>query len=64
MVLNNADTEIDWVAYMEEVGGVLAGERDYSQLKGCTGPLVYPGACGGIPPPPSLVVTNAHDGPS
>ncbi len=33
-----------WVAYVEEVGGVLAGERDYSQLKGCTNPLVYPGA--------------------
>ncbi len=42
-VNRRADTEIDWVAYMEEVGGVLQGERDYSQLKGCTGPLVYPG---------------------
>ncbi|KAG2177397.1 hypothetical protein INT44_007908 [Umbelopsis vinacea] len=35
-------TEIDWVAYMQEVGGFLAGERDYSKLKGDTGPLVYP----------------------
>lgn len=36
------DTEIDWEAYMEEVGGFLAGERDYKNLKGGTGPLVYP----------------------
>lgn len=35
-------TEIDWVAYMQEVGGVLSGERNYSNLKGDTGPLVYP----------------------
>ena len=35
-------TEIDWVAYMQEVGGVISGERDYSLLKGNTGPLVYP----------------------
>ena len=35
-------TEIDWVAYMQEVGGVLGGERDYAQLRGDTGPLVYP----------------------
>ena len=37
-----SDTEIDWVAYMEEVKGVIDGQFDYSQLKGQTGPLVYP----------------------
>jgi len=38
-------TEIDWVAYMQEVEGVVGvnGTTDYSQLKGDTGPLVYPG---------------------
>ncbi|XP_022907102.2 lethal(2)neighbour of tid protein [Onthophagus taurus] len=35
-------TEIDWIAYMQEVGGVLNGTLDYSELKGDTGPLVYP----------------------
>jgi len=35
-------TEIDWRAYMQEVEGVMNGTRDYSQLKGDTGPLVYP----------------------
>lgn len=38
-------TEIDWVAYMEEVGehdGFLSGERDYMNMQGGTGPLVYP----------------------
>jgi len=35
-------TEIDWQAYMDEVGGFLDGERDYLNLKGDTGPLVYP----------------------
>jgi len=35
-------TEIDWVAYMQEVEGFLAGELDYKNLKGGTGPLVYP----------------------
>ena len=37
------DTEIDWKAYMQEVAGVLEfGEFDYLELKGDTGPLVYP----------------------
>nr|SVE92972.1 EOG090X04XE [Moina brachiata] len=35
-------TEIDWIAYMQEVEGVVNGTWDYSQLKGDTGPLVYP----------------------
>ena len=35
-------TEIDWIAYMQEVEGYLQGERNYSLLKGDTGPLVYP----------------------
>jgi hypothetical protein len=33
------DTEIDWKAYMEEVEGFLAGERNYSNIRGSTGPL-------------------------
>uniref|UniRef100_A0A1X7TPW9 dolichyl-P-Man:Man5GlcNAc2-PP-dolichol alpha-1,3-mannosyltransferase n=1 Tax=Amphimedon queenslandica TaxID=400682 RepID=A0A1X7TPW9_AMPQE len=36
-------TEIDWKAYMSEVEGFLNGTRDYSKLRGDTGPLVYPG---------------------
>jgi len=35
-------TEIDWVAYMQEVEGVINGTMDYSKLRGDTGPLVYP----------------------
>ncbi|KAK3858666.1 hypothetical protein Pcinc_035172 [Petrolisthes cinctipes] len=35
-------TEIDWVAYMQEVEGVANGTWDYTQLRGDTGPLVYP----------------------
>lgn len=35
-------TEIDWVAYMEQVEIFLKGERDYALIKGQTGPLVYP----------------------
>ncbi|KAG8370652.1 hypothetical protein BUALT_Bualt13G0005500 [Buddleja alternifolia] len=35
-------TKIDWDAYMSQVSGFTGGERDYSKLKGDTGPLVYP----------------------
>ena len=35
-------TEIDWLAYMQEVEGVVNGTYDYSELRGDTGPLVYP----------------------
>ena len=42
-MLRTADTEIDWVAYMQEVEGwVVEGHTDYTQLRGDTGPLVYP----------------------
>lgn len=36
----HADTEIDWIAYMQEVEGVINGTYDYTLLKGDTGPLV------------------------
>ena len=39
-----ADTEIDWVAYMQQVSQFISGERDYTKIKGDTGPLVYPAA--------------------
>ena len=35
------DTEIDWVAYMQEVEGFINGTWNYTELKGDTGPLVY-----------------------
>ena len=36
-------TEIDWIAYMQEVEGwVIGGSTDYLELRGDTGPLVYP----------------------
>ena len=34
--------EIIFLYFMEEVEGVVNGTRDYSQLRGDTGPLVYP----------------------
>ncbi|RAH69600.1 dolichyl-P-Man:Man(5)GlcNAc(2)-PP-dolichol alpha-1,3-mannosyltransferase [Aspergillus aculeatinus CBS 121060] len=37
-------TEIDWSTYMQQIALYLAGERDYTQIKGSTGPLVYPAA--------------------
>lgn len=39
-----SDTEIDWETYMQQVSLYIAGERDYSLIKGSTGPLVYPAA--------------------
>ena len=42
ILLNATYTEIDWVAYMQEVQGFLGGELTYTNLKGDTGPLVYP----------------------
>ena len=35
-------TEIDWTAYMEQVSQFQAGERNYYNIRGGTGPLVYP----------------------
>lgn len=40
----SADTEIDWIAYMEQIKQFVHGERDYTKIKGGTGPLVYPAA--------------------
>ncbi|KAF2645941.1 Lethal(2)neighbour of Tid protein [Massarina eburnea CBS 473.64] len=37
-------TEIDWKAYMEQIAIYNKGERDYRNIEGATGPLVYPGA--------------------
>ena len=39
-VSRDTDTEIDWVAYMQEVEGFINGTWDYEELKGDTGPLV------------------------
>lgn len=38
----STDTEIDWIAYMQEVKSYLVGERNYENMYGDTGPLVYP----------------------
>jgi alpha-1,3-mannosyltransferase len=39
-----ADTEIDWMAYMEQINEFVSGQRDYTLIRGGTGPLVYPAA--------------------
>ncbi|KAL2821602.1 putative alpha-1,3-mannosyltransferase [Aspergillus granulosus] len=38
------DTEIDWTTYMQQIQLFINGERDYTLIKGSTGPLVYPAA--------------------
>ncbi|KAF8638821.1 hypothetical protein AX17_001879 [Amanita inopinata Kibby_2008] len=35
-------TEIDWETYMIQIESYLKGERNYSRIRGPTGPLVYP----------------------
>ncbi|QSL64261.1 hypothetical protein MERGE_000417 [Pneumocystis wakefieldiae] len=35
-------TEIDWNTYMTQVSIYLSGERNYVNIKGDTGPIVYP----------------------
>ncbi|KAG0099443.1 dolichyl-P-Man:Man(5)GlcNAc(2)-PP-dolichol alpha-1,3-mannosyltransferase [Podila epicladia] len=42
IIKNIPYTEIDWKAYMQEVSGYLKGETNYMNLRGDTGPLVYP----------------------
>jgi len=42
IVLRVPYTEIDWVAYMQEVTSYQNGERNYINIRGDTGPLVYP----------------------
>ncbi|KAA8652541.1 dolichyl-P-Man:Man(5)GlcNAc(2)-PP-dolichol alpha-1,3-mannosyltransferase [Aspergillus tanneri] len=37
-------TEIDWNTYMQQISLYISGERDYTLIKGSTGPLVYPAA--------------------
>ncbi|KAF2728969.1 Lethal(2)neighbour of Tid protein [Polyplosphaeria fusca] len=37
-------TEIDWTTYMEQIELYIKGERDYKNIVGSTGPLVYPAA--------------------
>lgn len=39
-LLRFKDTEIDWIAYMQEVEGFINGTYNYYELKGDTGPLV------------------------
>jgi alpha-1,3-mannosyltransferase len=42
IILKVPYTEIDWIAYMQEVDFWRDGEYDYRKIYGNTGPLVYP----------------------
>lgn len=41
IILRIPYTEIDWKAYMQQIAQYRAGERDYTKIRGDTGPLVY-----------------------
>ncbi|KKY27460.1 putative dolichyl-p-man:man cpp-dolichyl mannosyltransferase [Phaeomoniella chlamydospora] len=41
-VPSTPDTEIDWKTYMQHVQLFIKGERNYKNISGDTGPLVYP----------------------
>ena len=42
LMIGYVDTEIDWKAYMQQISQYRSGQRDYTIIKGDTGPLVYP----------------------
>ncbi|KAH7488332.1 hypothetical protein PRIC1_007551 [Phytophthora ramorum] len=42
IIQNVPYTEIDWSTYMQQVELFKGGERDYMNIRGDTGPLVYP----------------------
>jgi len=41
IIRNVPYTEIDWIAYIQEVEAYQQGELDYHKIRGDTGPLVY-----------------------
>jgi alpha-1,3-mannosyltransferase len=45
LIADLVDTEIDFTTYMRQIDVYMAGELDYSQLKGPSGPLVYALGC-------------------
>ena len=42
VMLRTPYTEIDWQTYLQQVDKIRAGARDYFEIYGDTGPLVYP----------------------
>ncbi|MCJ1311290.1 dolichyl-P-Man:Man(5)GlcNAc(2)-PP-dolichol alpha-1,3-mannosyltransferase [Agyrium rufum] len=42
VILKIPYTEIDWSTYNQQIALFLSGEKDYTFIKGSTGPLVYP----------------------
>lgn len=66
IILRVPYTEIDWIAYMQEVGGWVGpdGTTDYMLLAGDTGPLVYPAGFLYIYAPLRWLVGNGGRGPA